>query len=95
MVNDKDVSGVLAMMPKDAIYYFTKASVKRALNEEELTLLGQTYSLEGNSYPNVISATISALEDATEEDVIFVGGSSFIVADLLAGKELLPLNKPI
>lgn len=92
MVNDKDVSGVLAMMPKEAIYYFTQASVKRALNEDQLSTLGKAYSIHGMSYPNVIAATRAALEAATEDDFIFVGGSSFIVADLLNGKDKLPLN---
>jgi dihydrofolate synthase/folylpolyglutamate synthase len=92
MVNDKDVSGVLAMMPKDAIYYFTKASVKRALSEEALSALGKANYMQGKDYPNVHTATKAALEAATENDLIFVGGSSFIVADLLARKDELPLN---
>ena len=83
MVNDKDVSGVLAMMPKCATYYFTRASVKRALDEEELQALATRYNLHGESYPTVAQATHAALENAKENDFIFVGGSSFIVADLL------------
>lgn len=93
MVNDKDVSGVLALMPKEATYYFTKASVKRALDEEQLKTLGKIYSLCGTCYPNVATATQAALEAATEDDLIFVGGSSFIVADLLSGKDKLSLNR--
>ena len=84
MVNDKDVSGVLAMMPKCATYYFTRASVKRALDEEELQALATRLNLHGESYPTVAQATQAALENAKENDFIFVGGSSFIVADLLA-----------
>jgi dihydrofolate synthase/folylpolyglutamate synthase len=84
MVNDKDVSGVLAMMPKCATYYFTRASVKRALDEEELQALATRFNLYGESYPTVAQATHAALENAKENDFIFVGGSSFIVADLLA-----------
>jgi dihydrofolate synthase/folylpolyglutamate synthase len=84
MVNDKDVSGVLAMMPKCATYYFTRASVKRALDEEELQALATRFNLHGESYPTVAQATQAALENAKENDFIFVGGSSFIVADLLA-----------
>lgn len=91
MVNDKDVSGVLAMMPKEATYYFTKASVKRALDEEILLSLGKAHHMQGTSHPDVATATRAALEAATEEDLIFVGGSSFIVADLLRDKEKLPL----
>ena len=92
MVNDKDVSGVLAMMPQEATYYFTKASVKRALDEEQLSALGEAYGLHGTSYPDVTTATRAALGTATEDDLIFVGGSSFIVADLLSGKDKLSLN---
>ena len=84
MVNDKDVSGVLAMMPKCATYYFTRASVKRALDEEELQALATRFNLHGECYPTVAQATQAALENAKENDFIFVGGSSFIVADLLA-----------
>ena len=91
MVNDKDVSGVLAMMPHNATYYFTKASVKRALNEEELQNLAQKYGLTGNCYPNVADATSAALKNATPNDLIFVGGSSFIVADLLSMKDEIHL----
>lgn len=83
MVNDKDVSGVLAMLPKDAIYYFTKASVKRALAEKELQQLAAQAGLSGDTYPDVETAVAAARKNAGANDFIFVGGSSFIVADLL------------
>lgn len=83
MVNDKDVSGVLALFPQKAIYYFTKASVKRALPEKELQQLADQAGLCGNTYPNVESAVTAARKNAGINDFIFVGGSSFIVADLL------------
>ena len=83
MVNDKDISGVLSMMPKDAIYYFTRADVKRALPENELQALAQQVGLQGQSYPNVKAAVEAAKQHSSEKDFIFVGGSSFIVADLL------------
>ena len=83
MVNDKDISGVLAMLPPDALYYFTKASVKRALPEKELQHLARTCSLQGETYPDVQAAVAAAKEKAGTKDFIFVGGSSFIVADLL------------
>lgn len=83
MVNDKDVNGVLSMMPKDAQYYFTKASVKRALPENELKILADKHGLSGDCYPNVEYAVKAALTDAKEDDFIFIGGSNFIVADLL------------
>lgn len=83
MVNDKDISGVLALLPKEAVYYFTKASVKRALPEEELQTLAHSAGLEGETYPDVQTAVTAAKERAGTKDFIFVGGSSFIVADLL------------
>lgn len=83
MVNDKDISGVLAMLPQDAVYYFTKASVKRALPENELQHLARTSGLQGEAYPDVQAAVTAAKEKAGTKDFIFVGGSSFIVADLL------------
>lgn len=83
MVNDKDISSVLAMMPKDATYYFTKASVKRALPEDQLQQLANKVDLKGKTYPDVKSAVQEACKKADKDDLIFVGGSSFIVADLL------------
>lgn len=92
MVNDKDVSGVLALLPKDATYYFTKASVKRALPEEELCKLAAKAGLQGSCYPNVPAAVTAAQEKSHPEDFIFLGGSSFIVADLLANRDALNLH---
>lgn len=92
MVNDKDIRGVLALLPKDAEYYFTKASVKRALPEKELALLASEAGLQGNCYPDVPSAVHAAQEKSLPEDFIFVGGSSFIVADLLANRDALNLH---
>ena len=85
MVNDKDISGVLALLPKDAMYYFTKASVNRALPEDEVQRLANQCGLTGQTYPNVASAVKAANEAARPDDFIFVGGSTFIVADLLKG----------
>ena len=87
MVNDKDISGVLSMMPKHATYYFCQASVKRALPHEDIKQKAKAYGLEGNSYPTVAKAYKAALADAQAEDFIYVGGSSFVVADLLSGKK--------
>lgn len=83
MVNDKDISGVLALLPRDATYYFTRASVKRALPETELQALARKAGLEGEAYPDVEAAVAAAKAKAGRKDFIFVGGSSFIVADLL------------
>ena len=83
MVNDKDISGVLTMLPKDAVYYFTQASVQRALPAIDLKRLAQKVGLQGNSYMNVEEAVQAAKNAASKDDFIFVGGSTFIVADLL------------
>ncbi|MBR5611809.1 MAG: bifunctional folylpolyglutamate synthase/dihydrofolate synthase [Bacteroidaceae bacterium] len=84
MVNDKDISGVLAMLPKEAIYYFTKASVNRALDEKEVQRLAGEAGLKGETYPSVKEAVEAAQASATPKDFIFVGGSTFIVADLMS-----------
>lgn len=83
MVNDKDISGVLKLLPSEATYYFTQASVQRALPAGKVKELAQTFNLHGEAYPDVKSALIAAKEKAAPEDLIFIGGSSFIVADLL------------
>ena len=85
MVNDKDINAVLALLPKHATYYFTQASVARALPCHELQKLAAKHDLHGTTYPSVTAATQAALAEANKEDFIYVGGSSFIVADLLAG----------
>ena len=84
MVNDKDISGVLAMLPREARYYFAQASVKRALPSEKVKELANVCGLEGNAFPDVRTAYETALAEAAPDDFIFVGGSSFIVADLLS-----------
>ena len=84
MVNDKDINGVLELLPKKAIYYFTQASVRRAMPAEELQKIAHEHALSGKCFTNVEIAYRQAQEDASPDDFIFVGGSSFIVADLLA-----------
>ena len=91
MVNDKDIKGVLQVLPKDATYYFTKASVKRALPENELMELAEKAGLKGTAYPTVVDAVQAAKKNCPPKDLIFVGGSSFIVADLLANRDTLNL----
>ncbi len=87
MVNDKDINGVLTLMPKEAIYYFAQASVARALDSESLQALAAQHGLHGTTYPTVIAATQAALNEADGDDFIYVGGSSFVVADLLSDWE--------
>ena len=88
MVNDKDISGVLSMLPREAVYYFTRASVPRALSQDKLEALASQAGLKGTSYPSVEQAVAAAQKESRPEDLIFVGGSTFIVADLL---QFMPL----
>lgn len=83
MVDDKDVKGVLKMLPKDAKYYFTKANSKRAINEEKLREMAYEEGLMGMSYPSVSEAYKAAKNEALRDDFIFVGGSSYVVGDFL------------
>ncbi len=84
MAADKDVDAVLALLPTDAVYYFTKASVRRALSEQHLQTMAQAHGLKGRTFSSVAEAYHQALDEASPDDFIFVGGSSFIVADLLS-----------
>lgn len=84
MVDDKDVTTVMKMLPKDAIYYWTQATTKRAIKVEKIEELGTSLGLNGNVYSSVNKAFKAALTDAAEDDFIFVGGSSYIVADFLS-----------
>jgi dihydrofolate synthase/folylpolyglutamate synthase len=83
MVNDKDVNTVLSMLPKDAVYYFTQASVKRAMPAKEFAQIAQKHDLRGRCFENVASAYNAAKKKAGKNDLIFIGGSTFIVADML------------
>ncbi len=83
MVNDKDVGAVLALLPKDAIYYFTKASIPRAMNEHQLMQMASFFSLNGAAYEEVNMALCAAKLCADKDDLIFVGGSTFVVAEAL------------
>lgn len=86
MVNDKDVSGVLALLPHEATYYFTQASVKRAMPVPELQAKARLAGLEGSCHASVAEAVEAAKRQAGAEDLIFVGGSTFVVADLLTAR---------
>ena len=83
MVNDKDVDSVLHILPKDAIYYFCKASIPRAMNEEVLAEKARSNGLHGNTYPTVAAAYQAAREEASDQDMIYIGGSTFVVAEVV------------
>lgn len=84
-VNDKDVSAILEMLPKNAHLYFTQASVQRALPVDVLVAKAIEHGLYGAAYSTVSEAVYAAKQNAAPDDTIFVGGSTFIVADLLSG----------
>lgn len=84
MVDDKDVSTVMSLLPKNAIYYFTKPDNKRALDVNTIMEIGKKYGLTAKCFPNVKCAYQQALSESSPADFIFVGGSSYIVADFLS-----------
>lgn len=88
MVNDKDINSVLSILPKDAHYYFTRAAIERALPVEELTALASAHNLHGVSYATVQEAVCAAKENAASDDLIFIGGSTFVVAELLEASDI-------
>lgn len=81
-VRDKDISSLLGLFPKDADYYFTQASIPRALPVEELKNLARSFGLDGDIYPDVNRALAAAEAKATGDDLIYIGGSTFVVAEL-------------
>ncbi len=83
MVNDKDVDSVLTLLPVNAKFYWTKASVHRAMNENKLAKLADKHQLKGETFPSVVEAYEAATKEATANDLIYIGGSCFVVADLL------------
>lgn len=83
MVDDKDIDTVCKMLPQNAAYYFTQASTHRAIPAEKVKEEGERHGLKGKTFGSVELAYRQALADAAADDFIFVGGSSYIVADLL------------
>lgn len=82
-VNDKDIIKLLKLLPKDAAYYFCKANIPRALPETELAALAQKQKLKGETFKTVADALKSAKKNAKTGELIFIGGSTFTVADAL------------
>lgn len=83
MVNDKDLSTVMKMLPRNARYYWTQPSCRRAFPVEKVTQIGCENHLKGESFHMVSDAYQAAMHDAGMRDFIFIGGSSYVVADLL------------
>ncbi|MDD4636652.1 MAG: bifunctional folylpolyglutamate synthase/dihydrofolate synthase [Bacteroidales bacterium] len=83
MVNDKDITAVLKLLPTEAIYYFTKAAIPRALDEQLLHKQAAPFGLHGHDFPSVKEAVETALHDCNPDDLLFIGGSNFIIAEAL------------
>ena len=88
MVDDKDLDTVLAMLPKNAVYYFTQASTHRAIPADRVAEKAAAHNLHGTTYSTVAEAYRQSLSNAAPDDFIFVGGSSYVVADLLSDAAL-------
>ena len=83
-VDDKDPSGVLEQFPRGAEYYFTQASIPRAMDKEKLAMEALKQGIRGQLCPSPMSALALARQRAGEEDMIFIGGSTFVVAEVLS-----------
>lgn len=83
VVNDKDVSGILKLMPKNATYYFCKANLPRAMDEKELAQKALNAGLKGSVYASVKQAVSATQANAKQGDLIFIGGSTFVVAEAI------------
>ena len=83
MVNDKDISSILKLLPKNAIYYFCKAQIPRALEALELKRQANAIGLMGETHASVTEALNAAKKSATKNDLVFVGGSTFTVAEVV------------
>lgn len=84
MVNDKDTKEVLELLPQDATCYFTRASIPRSLPSETLRATAMQIGLKGDAFPDVPAAIQQAKKNAGVNDLIFIGGSTFVVADALS-----------
>jgi dihydrofolate synthase/folylpolyglutamate synthase len=83
MVKDKNLSNILKLLPKKAKYYFCEAQIPRALEVSLLEGEAIKFGLNGNSFSSVAKALAQAKKNANEDDLIFIGGSAFIVAEAL------------
>lgn len=81
-VSDKDISGILSLLPKQANYVFCKANIPRALDSEELLNIAKNYELIGEEIANVNDAIAFLKSKANNDDLIYIGGSTFVVAEI-------------
>jgi dihydrofolate synthase/folylpolyglutamate synthase len=83
MVKDKDAWFILQLLPKDAVYYFTQPNLPRALEVDELYQLAMNHELRGEKFTSVIDAFSAAKNRSVANDVIYIGGSTFVVAEVI------------
>jgi dihydrofolate synthase/folylpolyglutamate synthase len=83
MVNDKEINKILSLLPKHAIYYYCKANIPRGLDPKELALQAATFKLKGKVFKSVKAAFNCAKKQALKNDLVFVGGSTFTVAEVV------------
>lgn len=82
--NDKDIADILSVLPKTGIYYFVRANIDRALDEDVLLSMAQQFGLVGCAYPSISNAFEEAQKVAQLDDCIFIGGSNFVVGEFLS-----------
>ncbi|MBP2831105.1 bifunctional folylpolyglutamate synthase/dihydrofolate synthase [Aquimarina sp. U1-2] len=83
LVANKNLEAILPLFPDTAVYYFTKPNISRGLNEKFLRKQAEKFGLVGKDYPSVAEAYHTALQKATKKDVIYIGGSTFVVAEII------------
>jgi dihydrofolate synthase/folylpolyglutamate synthase len=83
MVNDKDIDGILSMLPQEASYYFCKADIPRGMDATKLSEMAAAKGLKGEVYSSVHEALEAAQASASAKDLVFVGGSTFTVAEVV------------
>jgi dihydrofolate synthase/folylpolyglutamate synthase len=83
VVNDKDLKSVLPLFPKNAIYYFCRPNIPRGLDELEFQQQCAEFQLIGKAYNSVQAAYETALDKAGKNDLIYIGGSTFVVAEVV------------
>lgn len=83
VVSDKDLASILPLFPGEAVYYFARPDVPRGISATELAGAAKEYGLNGKPFPDVAGALKAAREAAGKNDLIFVGGSTFVVAEVI------------
>ena len=73
----------MSLLPKEAVYYFTQANTQRAISAEQMVQMGINHHLTGHAYSSVEQAIQAAQKEATDQDIIFIGGSNYVVGEAL------------